>query len=222
MPTSGPGAIRPIRCFTYDEGDDGRLSMNVLVLLGDIDVSPDAPGAVTVATVEAIARQCAPNRWKAPEPSSLAALVQVLNIIRQTDAPERDEPNYTRRISHALDTLATELPSLCKINWNDHVRASVEGGPTFLSAESVAVIDALLAVVQRAQRIFPARTRRRVRHEDWHDAALAIRFHAQHMWKANRAGPGKKPTSPVTKLIVALLPLVGCGDRSSKTVARRV
>ena len=212
--------VRPTRFFFFAQTAHGQPVLQIRILGEPIDTSPFAPGAISVASALSMALKCVPQRWADPEPSGLAALVQTLNIIRQTDPPDRTEPRSLRRITGALAALIEDLPRLVELNKLDHARAAVAGTPTFYSGDSARTIECLLVLAQQAQRIFPASTSRNVRHEQWHDAAQAIALHAQGMWSRNGAGAGRKATSPVTKLTAALLPLAGCGVHEPEAIAR--
>lgn len=215
---TAPGGYRTLFRATDDHG------RKALFVLGDerMTEAAQAGDVITDAEVRCMMAEAAP-RWSVPADADLTSLIRLLNQIRvtapQSEAPLGPDDERVERVKKAILTLIADLPLMLTNAEAQRQRALEAGEEPGLSDERHLSVIALLAVAQKAHGSFywPARRRRQ---EAWHDVAEAIAFSAANVWRANGAGEGTKPDSPIVRLLALMLPRVGEGERSEEAIAR--
>ena len=183
-----------------------------------------APSVLVAADIRLVVDDCTPKRWTKPNDAQLRGLLHFLNLCRAPE-PTSPEPRSQRweAILKSIHTLTADLPNLLAINAREREKAAQDDA--YLTFYSPAVMDAFQRLYDAAyelqNRRFPVRPPRK-RWEAWHGQARTIATLAPGIWHPATVGAGTTLTAPVVKLVCALLPLIGGGDRTPAAVAKEL
>ena len=216
--------MKPVRLIRFGIDQHGRQGMEVRIFP---TIPPEAflaPDLISEAAVRPVIEASAPKGGTAHE-RELLSFLQLCRLIQLTEPPPVPAgASYVREqaMSRAINLMASELPKRIEFDRAAHARAVREGRTPFVPLVHVEALETLLEAVTKALPSFLPPAQRRTRIAPWHDAARALAFSGQSLWVPKKVGIGRKPTSPIVKLVAALLPLLGAGNHEPDAIVKAI